>query len=129
VSVSWTDTILSNTVGVVYRAASGTVDPWTLQAQKDQTAADILQASGPNADPAQVAIAVAQANSSIDANLLSQGAHPDQAGVRIPGLGNLGSAEFLAKAEKIVYGLIVVGVVFGGVYFYSQFYRPIFKKR
>ena len=53
--MSWTDTILSNTVGVAFRAATGNVDPWTLQQQKDDIAAATKQALGPDADPDLVA--------------------------------------------------------------------------
>src|SRR5262245_19332780 len=102
--MSFADSILSNTVGVAWRAVSGTVDPWTLNNQKEDTAADIAKASGPDADPGAVAAAQAQAASNMDSVLRQQGAHPDQAGVRIPGLGNLGSAEFLKKLEHLVYG-------------------------
>ena len=34
--MSLTDSILSNTVGVAFRAVTGNVDPWTLQQQKDE---------------------------------------------------------------------------------------------
>ncbi|HET7107792.1 MAG TPA: hypothetical protein VFI38_13360 [Candidatus Acidoferrum sp.] len=130
--MSWYDGALSNTVGVVWRAASGTVDPWTLQGIKDDANADIAQASGPNADPAQVAINQAQTSSEIDLNLVQEGAHPDQAGIRIPGLGNIGSADFLAKAEKIVYGLIFVGAAVGALWLYQSYgsiVKGAFRKR
>jgi hypothetical protein len=120
------NSILSNTVGVAFRAYSGNVDPWTLQNIKDDTAAQIAQASGPDADPAQVAAAQAQANSDIDSNLYEQDAHPDQAGLRLPGLGVVGSADFLQKAEKLVYGLIAVGAV-GAVIYFGAKYRKLFK--
>jgi hypothetical protein len=118
---SWYDSVLSNTVGVVYRAASGNVDPWTLQAQKDDLAASIKQASGPDADPATVAAAQAQAQQEIDSYLLKTDAHPSQAGIRLPGLGTIGSPEFLAKLEKIVYGAIAVGALAGVIYFAAQY--------
>ena len=130
--MSFVDSILSNTVGVAWRAASGTVDPWTLQGIKDSTNADIAQASGPDADPAQVAINQAQTGSLIDSNLIQEGAHPSQFGVNIPGLGMIGSADFLANAEKIVYGLIFAGAVVG-VFYFSQRYgstlKQTFRKR
>ena len=120
------DSVLSDTVGVAFRAVTGNVDPWTLQNIKDDTAAQIAQASGPDADPADVAAAQAQANADIDSNLLSQDAHPSQAGVRLPGLGVVGSAEFLARVEKIVYGLIFVGAV-GGVLYFGAKYKSVWK--
>jgi len=135
--MSWYDGVLSNTVGVLYRAASGTVDPWTLQQQKDDAAATIAQAAVDGngvqrVDPAQVAILQAQTSSMIDENLMQQNLHPDQAGINIPGLGNIGSAEFFVKAEKIVYGLILAGSVLG-VFYFSQRYgstlKETFRKR
>lgn len=120
------DSVLSDTVGVAFRAVTGNVDPWTLQNIKDDTAAQIAQASGPDADPADVAVAQAQANADIDSNLLSQDAHPSQAGVRLPGLGVVGSPEFLARVEKIVYGLIFVGAV-GGVLYFGAKYKSVWK--
>lgn len=38
------DTLLSDTVGVAWRAATGTVDPWTKNEIVDQAAADYQQA-------------------------------------------------------------------------------------
>jgi len=125
--MAWYDGVLSNTVGVAWRAASGTVDPWTLQQIKDQTASDIAQASGPDADPATLAADQAQAAAEIDQNLTSEGTHPSQAGLNLPGLGVVGSGEFLAKLEKIVYGLIIVGAV-GGVLYFGAKYKSVWKK-
>jgi hypothetical protein len=125
--MSWTDSILSNTVGVVYRAASGNVDPWTLQAQKDQVAADTKQALGPNASDADVAAAQVNAQNAIDSYLKTVNAHPDQAGIRLPGLGVIGTPEFLAKLEKVVYVLIAGGALVC-VFYFSQRYGSILKK-
>ena len=130
--MSWTDSILSNTVGVVYRAASGNVDPWTLAQEKEQVAADTKQALGPNASDADVAAAQANAQAAIDSYLKSVDAHPDQAGVRLPGLGVIGTPEFLARLEKIVYGVILVGGVVGVFYFsrrYGSILKQTFRKR
>ena len=128
--MSFIDSVLSNTVGVAFRAYTGNVDPWTLANIKEDTAAQIAQASGPDADPAQVAAAQAQANSDIDSNLYSQDAHPDQAGLgpRLPGLGVVGSAEFLQKVEKIVYALIFVGAA-GAVIYFGRKYKKLFLSR
>ena len=126
------DSVLANTVGVVYRGATGNVDPWTLQVQKDQIAADTKQALGPNASASDVAAAQANAVSGIDTYLTGINAHPDQAGVRLPGLGVIGTPEFLAKLEKVVYGLIAVGGIVGVVYFsrrYGSIVKEIFRKR
>jgi len=125
--MSFFDTVLSNTVGVAYRGATGNVDPWTLQVQKDQIAADTKQALGPRASDADVIAAQVRAQNEIDSYLKSVDAHPDQAGVRIPGLGVIGTPEFLAKLEKIVYGLIAAGAVVG-VFYFSQRYGSVLKK-
>lgn len=125
--MSWYDTVLSNTVGVAFRGVTGNVDPWTLQAQKDQLAADTKQALGPNATDADVAAAQASANTLVDNYLTSVNAHPDQAGVRLPGLGVIGTPDFLAKLEKLVYGVIAVGAAIG-VFYFSRRYGSIVKK-
>ena len=48
------------------------------------------------------------------------------------GLGVVGTPEFLARVEKIVYGLIAAGAVFG-VFYFSQKYgsaiKQTFRKR
>lgn len=126
--MSFADSILSNTVGVVFRAATGNVDPWTLNQIKQDTAAGIAVALGPNATDAEVAAAQASATNQVDSYLRSIGAHPDQpCGLRLPGLGCVESPEFLKKLEKITYGLIFVGAVFG-VFYFSQRYGSSFKR-
>lgn len=130
--MSWTDSVLANTVGLVYRGVSGNVDPWTLAQQKEQVAADTKQALGPNASDADVAAAQANAQAAIDSYLKSVDAHPDQAGVRLPGLGVVGTPEFLARLEKIVYGVLLVGGVVGMFYFsrrYGSILKQTFRKR
>jgi hypothetical protein len=130
--MSWYDSILGNTVGVAWSAVSGTVDPWTLQAQKDEVNAQIAQASGPNADPAQVAINQAETERLMELNLRQEGAHPSQFCANLPGLGCVGSPEFLAKAEKIVYGLIFVGAAVGALWLYQSYgslVKGAFRKR
>ena len=67
-----------------------------------------------------------------DNYLRSIDAHPSQAGVRIPGLGVIGTPEFLARVEKIVYGLIAAGAVLGVFYFsrrYGSTLKQTFRKR
>jgi len=125
--MSWYDTVLSNTVGVAFRAATGNVDPWTLQAQKDQIAADTKQALGPDATDAEIATAQVKAQTEVDSYLRKNDAHPDQAGVRLPGLGVIGTPEFLAHLEKVVYVLIAIGGI-AGVFYFSQRYGSTLKK-
>ncbi len=124
--MSWYDTVLSNTVGVVFRGATGNVDPWTLAAQKDQIAADTEKALGPDATDAEVAIATTKAQNEVDKFLTSTDSHPDQAGVRLPGLGVIGTPEFLAHLEKVVYALIALGGIVG-VFYFSQRYGSVLK--
>ena len=125
--MSWYDTVLSNTVGVAFRAYSGNVDPWTLQVQKDQIGANTKQALGPDATDVDVAAAQAHAKAEVDNYLTSIDAHPDQAGIRLPGLGVIGTPEFLAKLEKVVYGVIVLGSAVG-LFYFSQRYGSVLKK-
>jgi hypothetical protein len=125
--VSWYDSVLSNTVGVVYRAASGNVDPWTLANIQEQQAADIAQALGPNASPADIAAAQKNSAAAIDNYLTGIDANPNQAGLRLPGLGVVGSAQFLANIEKVIYGVLILGAIAGGFYLYQQ-YGSIVKK-
>ena len=127
VLMSWYDSVLANTVGVAYRAVSGNVDPWTLQVIKDDSAAGIAQALGPDADPVTVAAAQNQASNEVDKFLTETDSHPDQAGVRLPGLGVIGSPEFLQRLEKLVYGTIAVGAVIG-LFYFSQRYGSVLKQ-
>jgi hypothetical protein len=122
------DSVLSNTVGVAFRAVSGNVDPWTLQQQKDDAAAAAKQALGPNATPEAIAQAQAAAESEIDVFLKTTDSHPDQAGLRLPGLGVVGSSEFLQKLEKIVNVSIAVLAV-GTVVYFAVLYRGTLGKQ
>jgi hypothetical protein len=84
--MSFLDTIMSDTVGVAYRAATGSVDPWTKQELIDQAAADNIKAG---ADPAT---AQAQAEADVTSTLSTftlggddpVGADPSQAKLSIP---------------------------------------------
>jgi hypothetical protein len=128
------DSIASNTLGVVYRAYTGNVDPWTLNQIKADTAAGIGKASGDSADPGVIAYRQQQAGAEIDTALRTIDAHPDQsAGLpRIPGLGVVGSPEFLAKLQKIVLWTIAGGAVLSIAYFgfiYSRTIKGAFKRK
>src|SRR5258708_5572379 len=111
--MSWTDTILSNTVGVAFRAYSGNVDPWTLQEQKDDIAAATTKALGPDADPADVAQKIAAAQAEVDVFLKSTDSHPDQAGLRLPIIGVLD----LPKIKTLVDSVLIVAAVGSISYF------------
>ncbi len=105
--MSWTDTILSNTVGVAFRAATGNVDPWTLQQQKDDIAAATKQALGPNADPADVAQKTAAAQSEVDVFLKSTDSHPEP------------------KIQKLVDGILIVAAVGSVIYFGVLYHKTL----
>jgi hypothetical protein len=80
------DTFMSDTAGVVFRAATGNVDPWTKQELIDQAAADQVKAG---ADPATAA---AQAQQDVTDTLSTfslggddrVGADPSQAKLALP---------------------------------------------
>jgi hypothetical protein len=119
--MSWTDTVLSNTVGVAFRAATGNVDPWTLQSQKDDIAAQTTQALGPDADPAVVAQQIAAAQSQVDVFLKSTDAHPDQATLRLPIIGALD----LPKIKSLVDGVLIVAAVGAVIYFGLLYHKTL----
>ena len=119
------DSIKANTIGVVYRAFTGNVDPWTVANIKEETAAGIAKAGSgisPEAQQAQIAAA----NRQIDAVLNANDANPNnpdgslKSSLRIPGLGVVSSPEFLKNLEVVVYaglGLLALG---GVTYFFAQ---------
>jgi hypothetical protein len=80
------DSVMSDTVGVLFRAGTGNVDPWTKQQLIDQAAADQVAAG---ADPAT---AQAQAEEDVTDTLKSftlggddrVGADPSQASLSLP---------------------------------------------
>jgi hypothetical protein len=63
------DTMMSDTVGVVYRASTGKVDPWTTSEINNLAAQDAVSASGGTLD---YATALAQAQNSTGAILANQ---------------------------------------------------------
>jgi hypothetical protein len=84
--MSMYDTFMSDTVGVAFRAATGSVDPWTKQELIDQAAADQVKAG---ADPNAAAIqAEADVSDALKTFSLGgddpTGADPSQAKVSIP---------------------------------------------
>ena len=130
--MSFLNDLKANTVGFVYRAWSGNVDPYTLQAQKEETDAAIAKA-GTGMSPEQIKALQDQADRERAAVLNLNDANPNnpdgslKAGLRIPGLGVVGSQEFLARLEKIVYGLIAAGSIVG-IFYFSQRYGSVLKK-
>jgi hypothetical protein len=125
--VSFIDAVLSDTAGVAYRAFTGNVDPWTKAQIQDELTANLVRAQGlgDNATPEQIASASALAGATITDALLTApdgGADPSQStGLRVPGLGVVGSTDFLGKADKLVNGAIVIGLLIGAFYLYQTF--------
>ncbi len=116
---------LSSTVGVVWRAATGNVDPWTLKEIKTETRGGIAKASA-GADPGVIAERQKRAEDEIDGFLRQVDAHPDQSGLRIPGLGVLGSPDFLKKIGKLVNVALLLLVAGAGLWFVVKI-RSVFK--
>lgn len=117
------DSILSNTVGVAFRAYTGNVDPWTLQQQKDDANAAAVLALGPDATPEAIAAAQSQVDSEIDTTLMQANAHPDQAslGPRLPIIGVLD----LPKIQKLVDGVLIVAAVGAVIYFGVLYHKTL----
>lgn len=107
------DTIASDTLGVAWRATTGTVDPWTKKNQVEQEAADLQQASGGTMD---TATATAQAQNDVTVTLTtfraadgSIGADPSQA---LDGL-----KRSLSTGAGILKWIVVAGAVGVVIYF------------
>jgi hypothetical protein len=115
------NTIKADTVGVLYSAGTGTVDPWTLANLKEASAAALTKAAGPNADPVAVAASIAQNNATIDEALATMpggNAAPGACTLRIPIFGCIAGPDSatglknLELAVDIVLILIVAGVAY-----------------
>lgn len=85
----------------LWNAATGSLSPNQVQAGKEQLSKDIAKASA-GAAPAVIAERQKQAVGEYDSFIRSIDAHPDDASLRLPGLGKVGSPEFLAKLDKAV---------------------------
>jgi hypothetical protein len=117
--MGWKDTFLANTAGVLFRARTGSVDPWTLAQQKADAAAAIKKALGPNASPETVKQAQARVQNDIDVSLKQNQAHPDQAPpIRLPGIGALD----LPKLNALVNGALAV-LAIGTLVYFGVMYR------
>jgi hypothetical protein len=118
--VGFLDSVLSNSIGVAYRAYTGNVDPWTKANIVEDAQAGVTQALGPNASPIAVQQARDSAAQLVTASLLSDNADPSQssAAPRILGSTDLLS---LANLQTYVYGALIIGAVIAAVYVYRQF--------
>jgi hypothetical protein len=120
--MSFLDSVLADTIGLGYRAVTGNVDPWTKANIVEQTQADVTQALGPNASPQAISDATSSAAQLITSTLTGDQADPSQTtGVRLPGLGVIGSADFLANLQKIVDGALIIGALILAFYIYQAF--------
>lgn len=95
--MSFFDSVMSDTVGVAYRAATGSVDPWTKAEQQSDEAAAIVKASTDQTDPNAIATISADEAQQIAANDVTDtlstftlggddpiGADPSQAHISLP---------------------------------------------
>jgi hypothetical protein len=69
------DSALASTVGVLWRAASGTVDPWTANILVEDEKQGLVQASGGKISENDAGV---QAASDVNNSLLRDAAHPSQ---------------------------------------------------
>ena len=102
--MSFLDTALSNTVGVLWRGATGTVDPWT---KNNQVAAETETMVQAGADPATAA---AQAQADVTGALKSQKADPTDA------QNGLASSVNQAKNYIIIAVVVIAAIYLGGKY-------------
>lgn len=96
------DSFLSNTVGVLWRGATGTVDPWSKNAQIKEEAAAIIQAGG------DTSTAEAQARIDVTGALVAQKADPSQATILSAGL-----------KDVLIWGVIIL-VAYGFITGFAQ---------
>lgn len=73
------NTLWGNTLGQIWSAATGTLDPWTNANVIANAQQNVATALGPNATPAQIAAAQQSVGSLICGYTHSIGAAPDQA--------------------------------------------------
>src|SRR5260370_637918 len=117
--MSFWNTVLGNTVGTVYSAWTGNVDPYTVADIKSDTRADIKQA-GQGLSPEQVKAQQDAASRTIDASLNVNDANPWnpdgslKKSIRVPLLGTLDSLKVLKTLEAGTYTVIAL-VVIGGI--------------
>jgi len=94
----------------IINAATGNLSEHQVEVGKAQLSKDIAQA-GAGLDPAVIVEKQKQAVGEYENFIRSIDAHPDDASLRLPGLGKVGSAEFLAKLDKLVKGVWIVAIL------------------
>lgn len=100
-------------------AATGNLSQHQVDAGKEQLAKDIAAASRGLA-PAVVVEKQKQAVAEYESFIRSIDAHPDDASLRLPILGKVGSPEFLANLDKGIKAIWVLVFLAVAVYFLIQ---------
>jgi len=91
-------------------AATGNLSRHQLEVIKADTSRQIAKASA-GLDPAVVKEKQAQATAEVENFVRSIDAHPDDASLRLPGLGVVGSAQFLKRLDTGVKALWVIAIL------------------
>lgn len=99
------DTLASYTVGIVWRAGTGTVDPWTKQNQVEAEAVALAQAKG-SATPSPADSQ--QALTDVTNTLRLSNSDPSQASIA----NSAGIENLLYYLQLAGYGLVLAGVVY-----------------
>jgi hypothetical protein len=106
--------VMGATVGKVYSAATGNVDPWTKQSLVDDETDGLVQASGGAMSQSQAATA---ANQDVTGSLTSSNADPSQP-AKFGWFSDLASslniqnpADFLKSLLEIAGGLVLLAIV------------------
>src|SRR5260370_9062231 len=119
--MSFWNTILGNTVGTVYSAWTGNVDPYTKADIVAATKADIAT-EGAGLSPGQVKAQQDQADRDANSVLNINDANPHnpdgslKASIRVPILGTLDSLKVLKTLEGLVYTVIALAAIGGITY-------------
>lgn len=115
--MSATDTVLSNTVGFFWRAATGTVDPWTKNNLVEDETNNLVQASNGTLTPEQ---AKQQAESDVNTTLTTFKSSPDDS------CAGADPTQFLSglqcSLKKFENAIIVVLIIAIGVYLLGQYW-------
>jgi len=99
--MSWYDTVLAEHDRSALPRVFGKRGSRTRRgAKKIRSRRTPRERSGPNATDAEVAIATTKAQNEVDSYLKTTNAHPDQAGIRLPGLGVIGLRNFSRILKK-----------------------------
>ncbi len=91
-------------------AATGNLSQHQLEEIKADVSEDIAKASA-GANPAVIVEKQKQARAEIENFIRSLDAHPDDSGLRLPGLGVVGSQEFLSNLNTLVKVLWTIAIL------------------